>query len=165
MFHIAAHGAMKITMFFCAGAIYAKAHLEQIADLEGIGRRMPVTMGAFTLGALGLAGLPLLAGFVSKWNLGVGALEAGEAIFIAVLLASGLLNFGYFFPIVHAAFFGGSRSEQAAEAGPAITVPLVLTAAAALALGVYPDAGLHLYQLAWQAARSITSTGGGGAIP
>jgi multicomponent Na+:H+ antiporter subunit D len=165
MFHIAAHGAMKITMFFCAGAIYARTHLDQIADLGGVGRRMPVTMGAFTLGALGLAGLPLLAGFVSKWNLGVGALEAGEAVFIAVLLASGLLNFGYFFPIVHAAFFGRGQSERAAEAGPALTLPLVLTAGAALALGVYPDAGLHLYQLAWLAARSVTSTGGGGTIP
>jgi multicomponent Na+:H+ antiporter subunit D len=152
---------MKITMFFCAGAIYTRAHVEQIADLGGIGRRMPITMAAFTICALGLAGMPLLAGFVSKWNLGVGAVEAGHAGYIAVLFASGLLNFAYFFPIVQAAFFGGDRPVSFDDGGKAMTIPLALTAVAAVVLGVNPDAALNLYQLAWQAARSVvTSTGG-----
>lgn len=162
MFHIAAHGAMKITMFFCAGAIYTRTHLDQIADLDGIGRRMPFTMAAFAVCAMGLAGTPLLAGFISKWNLGVGAITAGHPAFIAVLLASGLLNFAYFFPIVYAAFFRGPRGGDVDENGVAITLPLVLTAAAAVVLGIYPDAGLHVYQLAWQAARTIVSPGAGG---
>ena len=161
MFHIAAHGAMKITMFFCAGAIYTRTHLEQIADLDGIGRRMPITMTAFAVCALGLAGTPLLAGFISKWNLGLGAITAGHPAFIAVLLASGLLNFAYFFPIVYAAFFRGPRDGRIDENGAAMTVPLTLTAIAAVVLGIYPDAGLHVYELAWQAARSVVSAGGG----
>jgi multicomponent Na+:H+ antiporter subunit D len=163
MFHIAAHGAMKITMFFCAGAIYAKTHLEHVDDLRGIGRRMPVTMAAFTVCAFGLAGLPPLAGFVSKWNLGLGAIDAGHAMFLGVLLLSGVLNIGYFFPIVRTAFFGDAPPASFDEARLALTVPLALTALAALALGVYPDAGLTLYELAWQAARSIVSTRAGGA--
>jgi multicomponent Na+:H+ antiporter subunit D len=164
MFHIAAHGAMKITMFFCAGAIYTRAHVEQIADLSGIGRRMPITMAAFTLCALGLAGVPLLAGFVSKWNLGVGAIEAGHAGYIVVLFASGLLNFAYFFPIVQMAFLGSDRPVSFGDGGPALTIPLALTAVAAVVLGIAPDAVLNLYQLAWQAARSIVSAGTGGAL-
>jgi multicomponent Na+:H+ antiporter subunit D len=162
IFHIAAHGAMKITMFFCAGAIYAKTHLEQIDQLGGIGRRLPVTMAAFTICALGLAGLPSLAGFVSKWNLGVGALTAGEPVFLAVLVLSGVLNIAYFFPIVRTAFFGGNPAISSDEAHPSMTLPLALTALAAVALGVYPDAGLHLYELAWQAAQSIVSPTAGG---
>ena len=163
MFHIAAHGAMKITMFFCAGAIYTKAHVERIADLGGIGRRMPITMGAFAICAFGLAGIPPAVGFVSKWNLGVGALDAGHAPFLAVLVASGLLNIGYFFPIVHAAFFGGRQPPAFDDNGPALTLPLVVTALLAVVLGVYPDAGLSLYELAWQAARSVVAAGSGGA--
>jgi multicomponent Na+:H+ antiporter subunit D len=163
MFHIAAHGAMKITMFFCAGAIYARAHVDQIADLGGMGRRMPITMAAFTICAFGLAGMPLLAGFVSKWNLGVGAVEAGQPGYVMVLVASGLLNVGYFFPIVHAAFFGSDRPVTFNDAGPALTAPLALTAVAAVVLGIHPDAALNLYELAWMAARSAVSPGAGGA--
>lgn len=162
MFHIAAHGTMKITMFFCAGAIYTKTHVETIADLGGIGRRMPITMSAFAICAFGLAGIPPAVGFVSKWNLGVGALDAGHAPFLGILVASGLLNIGYFFPIVHAAFFGGGPRAALDDNGPALTAPLVLTALLAILLGVYPDAGLSLYELAWQAARSVVAAGGSG---
>jgi multicomponent Na+:H+ antiporter subunit D len=163
MFHIAAHGAMKITLFFCAGAIYAKAHVEEIADLGGIGRTMPITMAAFTVSAFGLAGVPLVAGFVSKWNLGVGAIDAGQAGYIAVLFASGLLNVAYFFPIVQAAFFGSDRPVSLGDGGPALTAPLALTATAAVVLGIVPDAALSLYALAWQAAESVVSSTIGGA--
>ena len=65
--HIAAHAVGKITLFFAAGAIYTAAHKTQVSELDGIGRRMPWTMGAFALGALSMIGLPPAAGFVSKW--------------------------------------------------------------------------------------------------
>jgi multicomponent Na+:H+ antiporter subunit D len=164
MFHIAAHGAMKITMFFCAGAIYIRTHLEQIRDLDGIGRRMPITMAAFTLCSFGLAGLPLLAGFISKWNLGVGAVQAGHPVYVGVLITSGVLNFAYFFPIVYAAFFrepAAGGHGPAGDNGPAMTAPLAITAGIALVLGIFPNAGLSLYELAWQAARSVTASAGG----
>lgn len=161
IFHIAAHGFMKITLFLCAGSIETKAHKEYIRDLKGLGRTMPVTFAAFTLGSLGLAGTPLFAGFLSKWNLGLGALETGQPIYLGVLVLSGLLNFAYFFPIVHAGFFGGEGGARAplsfGEATPAVWIPLTLTAVASLVLGVFPDAGLYLYRLAWQAAESIVA--------
>ncbi len=156
IFQLAAHGFMKITLFFCAGSIYTRTHKTEIEDLDGIGRRMPVTMAAFTIGALGLAGVPLFAGFVSKWNLGLGAIHSGNEIFIAVLVASAILNFAYFFPIVHRAFFRSDDPFRFDEAPPANWVPLALTAACVIALGVNPDAFLSFYRLAWMAAAAIT---------
>lgn len=161
IFHVAAHGFMKITLFFCAGSIYTKTHKEYIRDLDGLGREMPVTFAAFTLGALGLAGMPLFAGFVSKWNLGLGALEAVHPVYVFVLVLSGLLNFAYFFPIVHAGFFRGDRRSPLRFAEPrvALWLPLAATATISVVLGIYPDAGLALYQLAWKAAESLVGQG------
>jgi len=156
MFHIVAHGFMKITLFFCAGAIYIQTHKLEIPDLAGLGRQMPITFGAFTVGALGLAGTPLCVGFVSKWNLGLGALQAGHPLFLGVLIVSGLLNFAYFFPIVYSAFFGNSEQPSPYREAPAsLWVPLALTALISIVLGVYPNAGAGMYELAWQAATSI----------
>ncbi len=160
IFHIVAHGFMKITLFFCAGSIYTKTHKEYIRDFDGLGRDMPVTFAAFTCGALGLAGMPLLAGFVSKWNLGLGAIEAERPAYVFVLVLSGLLNFAYFFPIVHAAFFRGERRPiRFAEPRAALWLPLAVTATISLVLGIYPDAGLALYHLAWNAAESVVGNG------
>ncbi len=159
IFHIAAHGFMKITLFFCAGSIYTKTHKEYIRDLAGLGRRMPVTFGAFTLGALGLAGMPLFAGFLSKWNLALGALEALHPVYVFVLVLSGLLNFAYFFPIVYTAFFRGeSPGITFAEATPLIWIPLAITAVMSIVLGIAPDTGLHFYELAWRAAESLVAS-------
>jgi multicomponent Na+:H+ antiporter subunit D len=156
MFHIVAHGFMKITLFFCAGAIYIKTHKRDISEMAGLGRQMPVTFGAFTVGALGLAGTPLFVGFVSKWNLGMGALQAAHPVFLAVLVISGLLNFAYFFPIVHAAFFGRSETPRRYdEASVALWLPLAITATMSIVLGVFPNALVHFYDLAWQAASRV----------
>lgn len=158
MFHIVAHGFMKITLFFCAGAIYIKTHKLDIPDLAGLGRQMPITFGAFTIGALGLAGMPLCVGFISKWNLGLGALQAGQGLFLGVLLLSGLLNFAYFFPIIYTAFFGNSDSPKSFQEAPAaLWVPLAITAIISLILGIAPNAGVEFYHLAWKAAESITA--------
>jgi multicomponent Na+:H+ antiporter subunit D len=105
LLHVPAHAFMKLTLFFCAGAIHVETHTDDISQMAGIGRRMPLTMAAFALAAAGMAGMPLLAGFVSKWYLVIGALEAGGAIFAAGLLLSGVLNVAYFWPIVYQAYF------------------------------------------------------------
>ena len=124
---------------------------------------MPVTMTAFAIAAAGLAGTPLLAGFISKWHLGLGALEAGHGVFIAVLVTSGLLNLAYFFPIVYDAFFMPAHGEVAPER-LSLTVPLAVTAVAALLLGIMPDFGAGFSRLALSAATSVVagSVGGGG---
>jgi multicomponent Na+:H+ antiporter subunit D len=103
--HIAMHAAGKITLFFCAGAIFVAHHKTLVSELDGIGRKMPITMLAFTIASLSIIGLPPLGGMWSKWVLGFGALDGGHALVIGVLLLSSLLNVGYLLPIVARAFF------------------------------------------------------------
>jgi len=105
LLHIPAHAFMKLTLFFCAGAIHVETHTDDISKMAGIGKRMPLTMSAFGVASLGMAGIPLLAGFVSKWYLLVGSFDAGHAVFAFALLLSGVLNIAYFWPIVYQAFF------------------------------------------------------------
>jgi multicomponent Na+:H+ antiporter subunit D len=110
--HIANHAFSKITLFFCAGSIYVASHKTNISQMKGIGRQMPWTMAAFTIGALSMIGVPPVAGFVSKWYLAVGSIQAGEIPVLFVLLASTLLNAGYFVPIIYNAFFEAPEEEH-----------------------------------------------------
>ncbi len=159
--HIVNHAAMKITLFFCAGAIYVKTHCENVSDLNGIGRQMPLTMGAFALASIGLAGVPPLAGFISKWYLVEGTFDAGGTVLSAVLLLSGLLNAGYLLPIVVRAFFSSSSNfSKYGEASLLMVVPLILTALLSFFLGLFPDRIFHLYQLASYVAGSVFGGGG-----
>jgi multicomponent Na+:H+ antiporter subunit D len=103
--HLVHQGLMKITLFFCAGNVAETLGLHRISELAGVGRRMPWTMGAFTVAAFGMIGVPPLAGFVTKWYLGVGALDAAQPWVIAVLAASTLLNAAYFLPVLHVVWF------------------------------------------------------------
>ncbi|MFQ5898352.1 MAG: proton-conducting transporter membrane subunit [Candidatus Methylomirabilia bacterium] len=154
--HMVNHGVMKITLFFCAGAIYVASGRESVSQLAGIGRRMPVTMGAFTVAALAMSGVPLGAGFVSKWYLIRGALEADQWPFVLVLLTSSLLNLAYFAPIIISAFWGTSTDAGGvAEAPLTLLVPLALTGALSLLLGVAPNAPVAFLSLASEAARGI----------
>ncbi|WIV66203.1 proton-conducting transporter membrane subunit [Natrialbaceae archaeon AArc-T1-2] len=105
LLHIPAHAFAKLTLFLCAGALYVQLHVKYISEMAGVGKRMPVTMGAFALASFSMAGMPLLAGFVSKWHLIWGGAEAGQLLVPAVLVTSGALNIGYFWPIVYTAFF------------------------------------------------------------
>jgi len=103
--HLVHQGLMKITLFFCAGNFAETLGVHHISEMNGIGRRMPWTMTAFTIGALGMIGVPPLAGFISKWYLGIGALAAGKSWIIAVLVASSLLNAAYFLPVLYRGWF------------------------------------------------------------
>lgn len=162
LLHMVNHATMKITLFFCAGAIHVKTHKDNISELNGIGKQMPVTLGAFTLASIGLMGVPPVNGFISKWFLGQGALQADQGIFLGLLLLSGLLNAGYFFPIIRRAFFTSSEeSKKRSEASPFMVVPLVITAVLSLVLGIWPDFALHLFSLASNVAASVFSGGVG----
>ncbi|EMA20919.1 cation:proton antiporter [Haloarcula amylolytica] len=122
LLHIPAHAFMKLTLFFCAGAIHVETHTDDISDMAGIGKRMPLTMAAFAVAAAGMAGIPLVAGFVSKWYLVIGALSLdGGLIFAAALLVSGVLNIAYFWPIVYQAYF---ESPEGHDEKPLIGGPL-----------------------------------------
>jgi len=132
---IASHAVAKITLFFAAGAIYTAAHKTEVSQLDGIGRRMPWTMGAFTIGALSLIGIPPLAGFLNKWMMFQGAAVVGNTTALAVLSLSTLLNAAYFLPIVYAAFWrtppGG---DVHGEAPWPMLLAMACTAAAIVAL-------------------------------
>ncbi|OGP50129.1 MAG: cation:proton antiporter [Deltaproteobacteria bacterium RBG_13_43_22] len=156
LLHIVNHATLKITLFFCAGAIYVRHHKEKISELDGIGRVMPWTMGAFTVGAVGLAGIPPINGFISKWQLGLGALQAGEILPLAVLVLSGLLNAGYFAPIIYRAFLKSPAVPyKHGEASPLMVIPIVMTGLFSLLLGLNPDLFFYFYRLAAQVSASI----------
>jgi NADH-quinone oxidoreductase subunit L/multicomponent Na+:H+ antiporter subunit D len=121
LLHIPAHAFMKLTLFFCAGIIHVETHTDHISEMAGIGKRMPVTMGAFAVAAAGMAGIPLVAGFVSKFYLLVGAVSAGGTVFAVALLLSGVLNIAYFWPVVYQAYF---ESEADQDAKPLVESPL-----------------------------------------
>ncbi|WP_462328800.1 proton-conducting transporter transmembrane domain-containing protein [Thiohalocapsa halophila] len=103
--HLVHQGIMKITLFFCAGNYAETLGVANVSQMDGVGRRMPLTTLAFTVGALGMIGLPPIAGFVSKWYLGLGGVEAGQHWVLVILATSTLLNAGYFLPILYRAWF------------------------------------------------------------
>lgn len=110
--HLLMHAFGKITLFFCAGAIYVKTHITEISKIEGIGKKMPITMFAFTLGSLSMIGIPGFGGFISKFYLVEGIANSGFYPIFIVLAISTLLNSAYFMPIVFSAFFGKSSQNN-----------------------------------------------------
>lgn len=158
LYHIVAHALMKITLFMCAGAIIVTAHKDNISDMKGIGRAMPVTMGCYTVGAFGIVGLPGVVGFISKWNLLLGALQAGKLYHVVVLILSAMLGVMYLLPITYIAFFKKNEKgdfKVRKEADPRMLIPICVTAALSLLLGFVPDIGPHLLSLAEMAAQAI----------
>jgi multicomponent Na+:H+ antiporter subunit D len=142
--HLVHQGIMKITMFFAAGNIAETYGHYKISQLNGIGRRMPLTMGAFTIAVFGMIGLPPIAGFVSKWYLGLGAVEAGSYWVVLVLLTSSALNAAYFLPIVYRAWFCEPEQELVPrlrsgrlETQALLLIPVVVTGLLSLAAGVF----------------------------
>jgi multicomponent Na+:H+ antiporter subunit D len=142
--HIAAHAFGKITLFFAAGAVYTAAHKTEVSELDGIGRRMPWTFAAFGVGALSMIGLPPAAGFISKWFIVSGALEAGHWPALAVITASTLLNAGYFLPILYRAFFKEGEPQAHGEAPLSMVAALVATAALTVLMFFFADLPLAL---------------------
>ncbi|MEW6520242.1 MAG: proton-conducting transporter membrane subunit [Thermodesulfobacteriota bacterium] len=152
--HLVHQGLMKITLFFCAGNLAETLGVHRISEMRGIARRMPGTMAAFSVGVLGMIGIPPMAGFVSKWYLGMGALAADRLWVVAVLVVSTLLNAAYFLPILIKAWFtppDGSWSEQGGrgrlETRWMLLAPPLLTALLVIAVGLLANA--QISPLAW----------------
>jgi multicomponent Na+:H+ antiporter subunit D len=142
--HIAAHAFGKITLFFAAGAVYTAAHKTEVSQLDGIGRRMPWTFAAFAIGALSMIGLPPAAGFVSKWFMVSGALQAEHWLALAVIAASTLLNAGYFVPIVYRAFVLPEKDTRASHSEAPWTMVAAMLATASLTVLMFFFADLPL---------------------
>jgi multicomponent Na+:H+ antiporter subunit D len=149
--HIVHQGLMKVTLFFCAGALDRTLGVKRIDEMDGVGRRMPVTMIAFTVAAFGMIGVPPVAGFVSKWYLSLGALDAGAGWVVGILVLSTLLNAAYFLPPLRRAWFASPGEDRSSAEGDApaglrheaaspLLAPLCVTAALALAAGLLAGA-------------------------
>jgi len=166
--HLVHQGLMKITLFFGAGNLAETLGIHKVSEMNGVGRRMPWTLGAFTIAALGMIGLPPIAGFISKWYLGLGALEAGVHWPLYVLTASSLMNAAYFLPILHRAWLrepavpwaelaagaqphiparGASTWWRRPETGWLLLLPPLVTAALSLLIGLF--ASLPFSPLEW----------------
>ncbi len=142
MLHIAMHAFGKITLFFCAGAIFVATGKKYISEMVGIGRRMPFTMTAFFIGSLSVIGLPPAGGLISKLLMLFGALDAGMRWVVIVYLLSSLLNAAYFLPIAYKAFFCSEEEacfpRETKEAPVACFLPPLLTAAISILLFFCP---------------------------
>ncbi|MCK8061079.1 MULTISPECIES: complex I subunit 5 family protein [unclassified Fusibacter] len=106
IYHVIAHSVTKSSLFLAAGSFIEQTGNKTIKDFKGIGKEMPITLGIFTLSALSLVGIPVLPGFISKWNLAMASIETGKIYLLAVILASSMLNAVYYFPIIINGYFG-----------------------------------------------------------
>jgi multicomponent Na+:H+ antiporter subunit D len=155
LIHIANHAFAKITLFFCAGAIYVATHKKDISEMGGLGRTMPFTFAAFAIASLSMIGAPPVAGFVTKWYLLVGSMQAHQIGILLVLLASTLLNVGYFAPVTYNAFFGkrpeGETFEGIKEAPLSMVIPLMTAAIISVIIGMNPDFMMQFVKLVTKA--------------
>ena len=144
--HIATHAAGKITLFFCAGAILMAAHKSEISEMDGLGRQMPFTMGAFLIASISIVGLPPLGGVWSKWYLALGTLDAGYSVLLGVLMVSTVLNIAYLLPIPIRAFYAGDKKAVPVSEAPLFClIAIGVTTLLCLILFLYPNL---LYRLA-----------------
>ncbi|MFO8023742.1 complex I subunit 5 family protein [Thiohalophilus sp.] len=152
--HLVHQGLMKVTLFFCAGNLAETLGIHKISDMDGVGRRMPWTMSAFTLSALGMIGVPPLAGFITKWYLGLGALQAEQGWVLLVLIGSSLLNAAYFLPVLQRAWFREpvgdwprERHFGRKETAWLLLLPPLVTTAMAVGAGLF--AAMPISPLQW----------------
>ncbi len=153
LIHIVNHAFAKITLFFCAGAIYVVTHKKYISEMEGLGRTMPFTFAAFGIASLSMIGAPPVAGFISKWHLLVGSVEAHQFGILLILIASTILNAAYFAPVTYKAFFGRAPAAEAVsgirEAPLSMLIPILIACAVSVVIGLFPN-------FMWQFVKAVT---------
>ena len=147
LLHILNHALMKATLFLIAGGVMYKMGMRNIYQFRGLCRKMPLTMAAFIIAALSMVGIPPTGGFFSKLYLILGAVEARQWFFVAVILASSLITAVYFFRVIEIAFFKPDESTEGREMGDekiardempwSMLIPTLLTALGIIAAGVF----------------------------
>jgi multicomponent Na+:H+ antiporter subunit D len=140
VFHIFTHAIMKSCLFLVSGTMILLTGKTEIDDFKGIGRRMPISMACFTMASLSMIGIPPFNGFLSKWFLGLGALEVNQPLSAIVLLVSSLLNAVYYLPIVINAFFKQEEHDfsQISDPSPKMLIPVVVLAIATVFFDIIP---------------------------
>lgn len=143
MFHVITHALMKTALFLSAGAIIHKTGKRNIEDLKGIGYEMPVTMGVFSIAALGMIGVPGINGFISKWYLSMAVLDANKPIYVVLILLSSLLNAIYYLPIIISAFLKENEERDNVmvldRLPKLMSLTMVAIAAACIVMGIFPN--------------------------
>jgi len=142
--HVIAHSTIKDALFLCAGSIIHQTEKTHVSDLRGVGKELPVTLWCWTIAALGLIGIPPTGGFVSKWQLATGAMQAGVGVFGVlgpiVLIISALLTAAYLLQVTINGFFPGPdfdyKSVTNKEGGKLMTVPMIVLAVGVVLCGV-----------------------------
>ncbi|MCJ7806962.1 MAG: monovalent cation/H+ antiporter subunit D family protein, partial [Clostridia bacterium] len=152
--HIVVHAFMKTCLFLCAGAIYYQTGTKHVNQFAGMGYKMPITMGAFTIASFSMVGIPLFGGFISKYGLALGSLEADLPLLIPVIIISGLLNATYYFPIIGQAYFSqdenldqtshkGTKVFQRDQVPLSMLIPIAIFALGIIYLGIFPGVVLE----------------------
>lgn len=147
LLHVTFHAIIKSALFMCAGAIIYKTGKTNVTELNGIGKKMPVTIWCYTFVSLALIGIPPASGFISKWYLALGSLESGIKVFSwlgpVILLISALLTAGYLLPITVQGFLPGEEFDYAKlekqEPVKMMVLPIMILAVLAILLGVFPN--------------------------
>ncbi len=154
MIHLAGHAVGKITLFYAAGSIYSASKKTLVSQLGGIGRTMPWTMGAFSVGAMSMIGIPLVVGFESKYAIIEASLRADDFFIIAVLIGSTMLNAAYFLPIIIEGFFGDAPKKlpkgvkkKHGETTKRQIIAMMITSALTLFLFFHPEELLELIKV------------------
>ncbi|MDD3712863.1 MAG: proton-conducting transporter membrane subunit [Candidatus Izemoplasmatales bacterium] len=142
-FHILSHGLMKTALFLSVGEIIFYKKTRKVNDFDGLGFIMPVAMGVFSIAALGMIGLPLTSGFISKLNLGMAVLDKNQTIFLVILIISSLLNVIYYLPIIISAFLKNEkyhyRLESIEKTPRTMIAPLILLGLLIIVVGIFPN--------------------------
>lgn len=144
LFYLASHAVIKSTLFLASGAILAATGKKNIRDLAGVGRKMPITMAAFTVSSLGLVGIPLLSGFVGKWYLLLGSLESENLLPVAVIIAGSVLCAAYLFPVIRIAYFQPAPEIDLRDPKLPQRIALILLTVTIVVLGTLPGPFLEL---------------------
>ena len=144
LFYLGSHAVIKSSLFLAAGAMIAATGKKKVSDLAGIGKKMPITMAVFTIGSLGLIGIPLFSGFIGKWYLILGSLESGNILAVAVIILGSVLCAAYLLPIIRIAYFEPAPKENIKDPGLSQKIALIMLAVAVLVLGIIPGPILEL---------------------
>ncbi|MGI6131835.1 MAG: complex I subunit 5 family protein [Bacillota bacterium] len=144
LLHMLSHAVAKSSLFLAAGAMITATGKHRISEMRGIGKKMPITMAVFTIASLGLVGIPLFSGFLGKWYLLSGSLEAGSLPAVAMVIAGSVLCAAYLFPVIRVAYFEPAPADNWQDPGAPQTIALILLAAGVVILGVIPGPFLEL---------------------
>lgn len=151
-YHIISHGLMKAALFLSVGAIVYHKKTRRVNDFDGIAYSMPMSMLVFSVAALGMIGIPLTSGFISKLNLSLAALDASKGILIAVIIVSGFLNALYYLPILIQAFLKESKegltTMHPEKLPKTMLIPILLLGTLILVIGIFPNLVMGLLEAA-----------------